>query len=530
MSKLTLQDVFRRLAPFLLPFLIVVAMATLFMGSSPYYQTNPWDDTNAMLTMGRSIQQGLIPFVDIVEQRGPFIYSLYAIAASISNTSFFGVFIIELINLLVIYYFATRIARVFTDNVHQQAWIGVLAPLTLLGSTAFRYGGSPEEFAFTSVMYMLVILTENHGRFSTITYRQFFFLGLNLGFIFWNKFSLVGTITILFLLCGFFLLFRRQWLHFLKVVGFSVLGFFTASLPFFIYYIAVGHFSDLFNIYLIQNLTSYHADNASLGEQIHQFLHLVKKQLLDYSWGVTFMVTSWALALLKGHRVTLEILLAGGSIAFVALQKVVFVYYPLVWMPFIAIALIRLASYAWVWISENTNWSFKYIVPALIVFGCFTVPFQQNSDLTRLVPFNKTVAADKKTTYTAQPKFGEIMQSRYDKPTLLTLNTIDVGFFLSSQSVPVTPYYHRMNMSYDQLPIMYDTFANAMNKQSVDYAVVRIRQVTPERPNNAMLKKAAVAAVNPVLRPSLSKNYHAVALSSNAPDRTYVLLERNSAK
>lgn len=530
MSKHTLQDFCRNLVPYLLPILVIVTMATLFMGASPYYQTNPWDDTNAMLTMGRSIQQGLIPFVDIVEQRGPFIYSLYAIAANISNTSFFGVYIVELINILAIYYFATRLARVFSNNVHHAAWLALFAPLVLLGTPAFRLGGSPEEFAFTSVMYLLVVLTENHGRFSTITYPQFFFLGLNLGFIFWNKFSLVGLITIFFLLCGFYLLFRREWIRFLKVVGFSLLGFFVAALPFFIYYIAVGHLSDLFNIYFVQNLTSYHVDDATLMEQFREFVKLIKHQMRDHFIGGVFMISSWVLALLKGHRVTLEILLAGGSIAFVALQKVVFVYYPLVWMPFIAIAMIRLGAYAWVWLSENTNWSFKYVIPVLITLACITVPFQQNHDLKRLVPVTGTVSSNGSTTNDAPPKFGKIMQSRYDKPSLLTLNTIDAGFFLAAQSVPVTPYYHRMNMSYTQLPIMYDTFTKAMNAQSVDYTVVRVRYPMPDNATDAQLKKASVAAVNPAIRSALSKNYHVVSTARNAHNMTYVLFERNSAK
>lgn len=529
MFKIKWQDMYHRFAPYILPFIVLVLMATFFMGSSPLYQTNPWDDTNAMLTMGRSIQHGLIPFVDIVEQRGPFIYSLYAIAAGISNTSFFGVFIVELINLTLIYYFATRLARVFTPNMHRVPWLALLAPLTLLATPAFRVGGSPEEFAFTSVMYLLVVLTENQGRFATIKLPQFFWLGLNLGIIFWNKFSLVGTFTIFFLLCGFYLLFRREWFRFVKVVAVSILGFFVASLPFLIYYIAVGHLNTLFDIYLIQNLTSYHTETLSLTDQCIQIMQLVKKQMHTYFYAGVLMFLSWAWAWRKGQHVMIEILLAGGSIIFVALQRVVFVYYPLVWFPFIAIAVIRLGAYLWEWLSNKTEWSFKIMGPIFITLLCLSFPFLNNPDLKRLVPINATKSLNG-ITNSAPPKFGAIMQAKYRNPTLLTLNTIDAGFFLYSKSVPVTPYYHRMNMSYKQLPIMYDTFANAMNHQSVDYAVVRLRHSVSANASKAYLQTAGVNAVDNSLKSALDKNYHVVATASNAPSLTYVLFERNSAK
>lgn len=526
MLKISLRDLYERVLPFLLPFFLILVMSTLFMGSSPLFQTNPWDDSNAMLTMGRSIQEGLIPFVDIVEQRGPFIYFLYAIGAGISSTSFMGVFLIELVNITLIYYFATRLARMFTTHTTHIPWLALLAPLTLLGTPAFRFGGSPEEFAFTSVMYLLVVLTESHGRFSTIALSRFFWLGLNLGFIFWNKYSLVGTFAIFFLLCGFYLLYRRQWLRFVQVVAMSLLGFFVAALPIFIYYIAVGHLDALFNIYFIQNLTSYHVQAMSVMDQLTQLLGLIWLQVHNHWFGCVLMVTSWIIASRKGHNVKIEIILAGGSIVFVALQKVVYIYYPLVWLPFMAIAVIRLIAYSWDWLLKNKNWTLAWQTPIFIALACVILPFFGNPAIKSLVP-TTGMASLNGTTYHAQPQFGELMQAKHAKPSLLTLNCIDAGFFLSGQTVPVTPYYHRMNMSYNELPIMYDTFKNAMEDRAVDYTVVRVRHALTEDTTNAARKKSAVDAVNNSLKTALANNYHVVDAVNNTKNTYFVLLERN---
>jgi hypothetical protein len=527
MLNLSLRNTFTRIAPYVLPFLIVLIMATLYMGSSPLYQTNPWDDSNAMLTMGRSIQQGLIPFVDIVEQRGPFIYFLYAIGAGISSTSFAGVFLIEVINIALIYYFGTRIARALTNQDRLVPWIALIAPATLLGTDAFRFGGSPEEFAFTSVLYLLVLLIENDGRFTNMSLPTYFWLGLNLGFIFWNKYSLVGTFAIFFLLCGFYLLFRRQWAHFIRVVAMSLLGFFVAALPILIYYACVGHLDALFNVYFVQNLTSYHVQDMGMKAQIKQLLGLVWTQLNRFALGWIVTILGWIIATRKGHNVTVELLLAFGSIIFVALQKVVFVYYPLVWLPFLALGFIRLAAYVFDWLSVRNPTFTKYVAPVIITVTSMAIPFMYNTSIKHLVPVygNQSISG---RTYTAQPQFGALMQSQKEKPTLLTLNCIDIGFFLGADTVPVTPYYHRMNMSYKELPIMYDTFKAGMTSGEIDYTVVRVKHSLNKDKTPQARENAALKSVDPSLKETLHSNYHMVDVAKNQNDMYYVLFARNT--
>ncbi|AIG65737.1 teichoic acid glycosyl transferase [Weissella tructae] len=527
MFNFSLRDLLSRISPYLFPFLILLIVATLYMGSSPLYLTNPWDDSNAMLTMGRSIQQGLIPFVDIVEQRGPFIYFLYALGAGISTTSFLGVFVIEVINITLIYYFGTRLTHALTKQTALVPWLALIAPLTLLGTSAFRFGGSPEEFAFTSVLYLLVLLVENDGRFSNMSLPTYFWLGLNLGFIFWNKYSLVGTFAIFFLLCGFYLLFKGRWLHFIRVVTLSLLGFFVAALPILIYYASVGHLDALFNIYFVQNLTSYHVQHMGVIDQLSQLFDLIFKQIYSYIFGWTITALGWILAIRKGHTVTIEIILAFGSIVFVALQKVVFVYYPLVWLPFLALGFIRLAVYICDWLPSRQQTLIKYTLPVIITSLCILGPLLSNASVKHLVPVNggKSLSGH---TYTAQPQFGALMKSEKEHPTLLTLNCIDVGFFLSADTVPVTPYYHRMNMSYKELPIMYDTFKAGMSDGNIDYTVVRVKHALTDDKTSEARQNAAIMSVDSSLKSTLAANYHVVDVAENQNDMYYVLFARNA--
>ena len=84
-----------------LPVLILCIVCVLTISSSPLFVTNPWDDSNAMLTMGRSVLHGMVPYQDIIDQRGPFLYAIFTIGAFINQTSFTGVFVLQVINVLI---------------------------------------------------------------------------------------------------------------------------------------------------------------------------------------------------------------------------------------------------------------------------------------------------------------------------------------------------------------------------------------------------------------------------------------------
>lgn len=61
--------------------------------------------------MGRSLLQGTIPIKDILDQRGPIMYFIYAFAAFIKSNNFLGLYVIELINVLIIYALSFKLVK-----------------------------------------------------------------------------------------------------------------------------------------------------------------------------------------------------------------------------------------------------------------------------------------------------------------------------------------------------------------------------------------------------------------------------------
>lgn len=84
--------------------------------SSPLYSLNDWVDSNAFFTMGKGIINGKIPYKDLFEQKGPLLYFIHGISYIISNKTFIGVFILEVLSFINLDY------SWITDIINRSCW------------------------------------------------------------------------------------------------------------------------------------------------------------------------------------------------------------------------------------------------------------------------------------------------------------------------------------------------------------------------------------------------------------------------
>ena len=61
---------------------LTAALVLLFCSkSSPLYPMNDWVDVQCFMTLGKGMLNGLVPYVDLYEQKGPVLYFSYAIVS-----------------------------------------------------------------------------------------------------------------------------------------------------------------------------------------------------------------------------------------------------------------------------------------------------------------------------------------------------------------------------------------------------------------------------------------------------------------
>ena len=79
--------------------------------NSPLYPFNGHVDVNIFVTVARGIQRGLMPYRDLIDQKGPLLFCLHALFLPLAPGYFNGIFLWECISFTVILYFFHRIAR-----------------------------------------------------------------------------------------------------------------------------------------------------------------------------------------------------------------------------------------------------------------------------------------------------------------------------------------------------------------------------------------------------------------------------------
>ena len=84
------------------------------------YPMNYWVDANAFFTVGKSMLHGLVPYLDLFEQKGPILYFIYMIGAFISEKSFIGVYSLEIISYSITLYYLSKVIRLYLDGTPQQ--------------------------------------------------------------------------------------------------------------------------------------------------------------------------------------------------------------------------------------------------------------------------------------------------------------------------------------------------------------------------------------------------------------------------
>ena len=60
-------------------FLIIFIILLLTSKNSFLYPLNDWVDENAFFTMGKSLMNGVVPYRDLYEQKGPLLYLIFGI-------------------------------------------------------------------------------------------------------------------------------------------------------------------------------------------------------------------------------------------------------------------------------------------------------------------------------------------------------------------------------------------------------------------------------------------------------------------
>lgn len=423
-----------------------VVIITIVSACSPLYPLNVWDDVNVYFTVGRGVLEGLVPYRDLYEQKGPLFLFMYSLAGIISKSSFTGVWLFECIFASVFSIYLYKSVKLFIDN--PPIYLIPLVPVLLsvvYTCGMFNFGGNTEEFSFALLSVVMYIALKNIKYRSLPNKKDSFLCGLITGFLFWTKYTSLGFIVSLVLLI-LFMGYRKRMFKTLGIISLVfVVGILTISTPVFIYFGVNSSLPFLFEAYFYNNIFNY----ISIGQYTGVYANPVIRFLLipivalfdtchnNISFGLLLLLSVIGLfSIEKKYRKDILILFFVSfpmTLKFVFSQNFYTYYYGYILSFYFVFALI-LISNTIVYLSMK----FKRIAKTLSVIIClfiFLGELMMCKNLYLLsVPKNEL----------SQYVFSEII-NEMEEPKVLTYDIIDGGFYLAAGITPSNRFFTTMN-------------------------------------------------------------------------------------
>lgn len=260
----------------------LIIFSLIFVTASPLNKGNGWVDTNAMLSVGSYWLDGQVPYLDFFEQRGPVMFAYYLVANMVSRQGYFGIFLIETANLIACWWMSVRIFELRVRNHPIMCrFVALGVPFLFVGSFAFEFGGSPEEFV--SLWILIGIYAWQSFELNRMpANKSGWLLGLSFIMTFWIKYSLIGP-WVAIAICALIRLIKfKQWVAMRQLIINAALGIVSVTAIICAYFFAVQGFDALTNIYFKTNLTAYGSGNIGLRHTVVRSLRIFKQGFVHH--------------------------------------------------------------------------------------------------------------------------------------------------------------------------------------------------------------------------------------------------------
>ncbi len=445
------KDILRNNIPFITCFISALLTISICSKSSPLYPLNDWVDSNCYFTVGKSIIKGLVPYRDLIEQKGPFLYFIHAFASLISYKSFFGVYLLEVISATFFLYFSFKILELFCGK--NSLYIIPLVAYVVFRCKAFAHGDSAEEFCFPFLSYVLYngLKTVRTQQYST--YLEYCLIGVFASIVFWTKFTLCGIFVGWFIPLAIHFIIKKQPVFLLKIILLIILGLIIGTIPFLLYFGFNHAIKEWLYVYIYENIFKYSVVESNTNFVIQSVRHLFdgfSLTLRYYRLGLLLLGIGSIYCLLRKwfseFVYTASMLFTTFFFAFIG-GVTTLIYYTLIISPFVCLGLIPIFSAI---SSDNEkNHLFKnwHAIGLIIVFILIYI----NTPNQYLMHYKKNELP--------QYKFAEII-NKEPNATLLNYGFLDGGFYTTTGIVPNCKVFCLINMPGDELINLQKQYVN----------------------------------------------------------------------
>ena len=402
---------------------------TIFSRSSFLYERNPWSDANIFLTIGRGMLKGKKMYTDLFDHKGPLLYVLYAIAAMISDRSFAGVYLIEVLSLFWFLWECWKLLKLLQTE-HPFPGLLLIA-IAIVTAKAFSFGGgSVEELALPLLMHCLVLSLKRILAEESFSKKDCFLIGILASAVFLMKFTLCGFFAGLAIALILYQA-RQERSRLLACIMEAIAGFLVPVLITVLLFSMNGNLSDFLKVYFGYNLNQYPA-SAGIPTRIYRMARAYFFYLKNNPVLILFSTIGFFAGIHEFHRKPA------------------------------ARNLLILIFLCWYFISFIGNIFIAYYILPMICFSVFLVPIISRK-MNRKVMISLSACLSVLCAYgssnlraigrqgSVQQDFVSLIQIYDPGASYLMLEGYDQGFYLEGGEIPACRYFSAINSETEEM-------------------------------------------------------------------------------
>lgn len=444
--------------------LIISNIVLLFTSAnSPLYPYNVAPDMNVYFTVGKSILEGLIPYKDIFDQKGPFVYLIYMFAAIINSKTLIGVYILETISMTVFLFYAHKIISLFSNKKYSLFILPIIA--TLICTTyAYASGGTVEEFSLPFFMITLYYLLK-YFKTEKLSTKYFIINGIIAGIIFNMKFNLtffwIAFISIIFI----DLIIKKEIKNAFKYAFIFTISALLPFVLFNIYFLLNNAIKDFYHAYFYFNLFSYNNDLPifiKFKDGINNFVsQCIFNGFIILPLFICFLCYIQNMHIKTKYKAALYI-----TFIFTTFGIYFGSYYHYYIIPLFCFLIISLIAICQIF-KKIMN---KIVNKKIILIFSLTILY------IGLIAFSYKGANYKKMINTNLKDYGiyEIVKTinKEKDKSLLNYNWLDNGIYTLTNTTPNVKYFFKLNVNHEKYPILMDSQNNYIKNQKTNFVLL----------------------------------------------------------
>jgi len=249
------------LTPFFCCVCTALAASTLFR-LFPGNNRPPAEDSSVFLYIGKRMLEGKLPYRDLFDHKGPILYLIEVLGLSLSPQSTDGVWVLELLNLLVTAALMVRLGFLEAEN-RSSSCLAVLTAVGVCGWKIWQGGNFTEEYALPWITLAALVFFRF---FRSGTYRpgDIFMLGFSFAVVFLLRANMIAVWAALLPPVLIHFLREKRFLDIARCLALFLFGGAAVFLPVLLWAKKSGFLPDLWKDYILFNFS--YAGNAAEQE------------------------------------------------------------------------------------------------------------------------------------------------------------------------------------------------------------------------------------------------------------------------